>query len=129
MKIGEELIRKCNTCGTPMTEGYWIEGDEYYCTEECLHKEVSEEHFKELCDLDYAYWTDWKGQELRYKHDWATSVLTIYTLDGYIFSGEVELGLSFTFQYEGKDYTCEFNEDDTIDLIHGTTILDTIEKQ
>jgi hypothetical protein len=57
-----EHIRVCSECGKPMTEGYCIEdGAEYYCSEECLHKHLTEEEFDNLYDegRGNSYWTSW----------------------------------------------------------------------
>ena len=54
--------RCCSECGKPMYEGFCIEdGAEYYCSEECLHKHLSEEEYKELYDdgNGNSYWTSW----------------------------------------------------------------------
>ena len=54
--------RCCSECGKPMYEGFCIEdGAEYYCSEECLHKHLSEEEYNELYDdgNGNSYWTSW----------------------------------------------------------------------
>ena len=55
------MRRKCSHCGQPMSEGYAIDGgDEYYCSEKCLHTKYTPEQYKEM----YAdgegdsYWTE-----------------------------------------------------------------------
>lgn len=64
--MSNELIdtkRTCTECGKEMTKGYCIEnGIEYYCSEECLHKNISEEEFNELYDKGNgdSYWTEWE---------------------------------------------------------------------
>lgn len=57
-----EHIRVCSECGKPMYEGYCIEdGAEYYCSEECLHKHLTEEEYEKLYDegRGNSYWTSW----------------------------------------------------------------------
>ena len=57
-----EYVRACSECGKPMTEGFCIEdGAEYYCSEECLHKHLTEEEFDNLYDegRGNSYWTSW----------------------------------------------------------------------
>lgn len=57
-----EHIRCCSECGSPMYEGFCIEnGAEYYCSEECLHKHLSEEEYNDLYDdgKGESYWTSW----------------------------------------------------------------------
>ena len=55
-------VRTCNACGKEMDEGYCIEGGmEYYCSDACLHTEVTPEEWAELYDDGEgdSYWTDW----------------------------------------------------------------------
>lgn len=55
-------MRVCSCCGKPMTEGYYIEhliADEYFCSDECLHKEYSPEEYEALHEAEEAYWTTW----------------------------------------------------------------------
>ena len=57
-----EHIRVCSECGKPMTEGFCIEdGAEYYCSEECLHKNLTEEEYENLYDegRGNSYYTSW----------------------------------------------------------------------
>lgn len=57
-----EHIRVCSECGKPMYEGYCIEdGAEYYCSDECLHKNLSGKQFEKLYDegRGNSYWTSW----------------------------------------------------------------------
>ena len=57
-----EHIRVCSECGKPMYEGYCIEnGAEYYCSDECLHKNMTQEEFDTLYDDGNgdSYWTSW----------------------------------------------------------------------
>lgn len=54
-------IRICECCGKVMTEGYCIGGgEEYYCSDDCLHTKYTPEEYEELYDLDEAYWTEWE---------------------------------------------------------------------
>ena len=55
--------RRCSECGELMTEGYCIEnGMAYYCSEKCLHKNMTEEEYLELYDDGEGdtYWTEWE---------------------------------------------------------------------
>lgn len=57
-----EHIRVCSECGKPMYEGYCIEnGAEYYCSDECLHQNLSEKQYERLYDEGRgdSYWTSW----------------------------------------------------------------------
>lgn len=58
----EHDIRICDECGHLMASGYIVNGDEYYCSDECLHKHYSDEEYNELYDngnSDDTYWTNW----------------------------------------------------------------------
>ena len=62
-RLSEELdcFRVCNECGKPMIEGFVVDGCDTYCSEECLHKHMSEEDYDESYnngDGD-TYWTTW----------------------------------------------------------------------
>lgn len=63
----------CDNCGAGMKEGYVIEGaGEAYCSDSCLHKNVTPEDFLDFYigfkddDDDIGdiqiYWTEWEGQ-------------------------------------------------------------------
>jgi hypothetical protein len=57
-----ENIRVCSECSKPMTEGYCIEnGAEYYCSEESLHKNLTDEEYENLYDEGRgdSYYTSW----------------------------------------------------------------------
>lgn len=57
-----EHIRVCSECWKPMYEGYCIEdGAEYYCSDECLHKNLSDKQYEKLYDegRGNSYWTSW----------------------------------------------------------------------
>ena len=56
-------MRKCSHCGKQMTQGYLIhDGNEYYCSDECLHKHYTEEEYLNLYDDGNgdSYWTEWE---------------------------------------------------------------------
>lgn len=44
-----------------MQEGYCQDGGyRYYCDDECLHKDFTDEEWNEECDNnDQSYWTQW----------------------------------------------------------------------
>jgi len=57
---------KCTACGAGMNEGYVINGgEEYYCSDECLHKHITPAEFDELYDDGDgdSYWTEWEEEE------------------------------------------------------------------
>lgn len=58
----KKFARECSACGAGMNEGYCIEGGmEYYCSDACLHTEITPAEWDELHnDGDSeSYWTDW----------------------------------------------------------------------
>lgn len=59
----EEDKRYCSICGKEMTEGYYNEDEfQYYCSDECLHKDYTDEEYNELYDNGNGnfYWTQWE---------------------------------------------------------------------
>ena len=62
-RLSEQLdcFRICEECGKPMIDGYVINGCDTYCSDECLHKHVSEEEYKALYNdgKGDSYWTIW----------------------------------------------------------------------
>ena len=61
--LSEELdcFRICEECGQPMIEGFVVDGCQTYCSEECLHKYISEEDYREAYNDGNGdtYWTTW----------------------------------------------------------------------
>lgn len=56
----------CSICGQRMTEGYCYEsGEAYYCSDECLHHDFTDEEWEELYSDDGdSYWTTWEDDDL-----------------------------------------------------------------
>ena len=58
----KEFARNCTACSAGMNEGYHIGGNgiEYYCSDACLHTEITHEEYMELYDDGEgdSYWTD-----------------------------------------------------------------------
>lgn len=54
-------VRICTNCGELMEVGYVVNGgDEYYCSDECLHEEYTEkEWLEEVENNEDSYWTEW----------------------------------------------------------------------
>lgn len=51
--------RVCSICGKAMSGGYCIgDGEEYFCSDECLRKQYTEEAYREMYRDNMAYWTE-----------------------------------------------------------------------
>ena len=58
-------MRICSKCGKPMTSGYVIDdGEAYYCSEECLYEDYTEQEYEDLVEEDRAYWTEWEEDDV-----------------------------------------------------------------
>lgn len=54
------MKRICELCEEEVIAGYCINGgEEYYCTDTCLHKRYSHIEYKRLFDNGDTYWTIW----------------------------------------------------------------------
>lgn len=64
-----DCFRICDECGKPMIVGYVIDGCKTYCSDECLHKNLSDEEYQELYDEGNGdtYWTTWYEDSITYK--------------------------------------------------------------
>lgn len=59
----ENNKRYCSICKKEMTEGYYNEDEfQYYCSDECLHKDYTDEEYNKLYDEGRGnfYWTSWE---------------------------------------------------------------------
>lgn len=59
------MIRRCTECGRIMTEGYCVGGgDEYYCSDECLHEHYTPDEWEKMCEEEESecYYTTWEGE-------------------------------------------------------------------
>ena len=57
-----DCFRICDVCHKPMIEGYCIEsGVSYYCCDECLHQDMTEDEYEELYNdvRGETYYTSW----------------------------------------------------------------------
>lgn len=53
--------RYCSECGKSMKSGYCIgDGQEYYCSDDCLYKRYSQEVYNEMYESNCAYYTEWE---------------------------------------------------------------------
>ena len=65
-KMKQSESRKCSHCGKEMNVGYCIRGgEEYYCSDDCLHEHYSEQEYLDLYDNGNgdSYWTEWEARE------------------------------------------------------------------
>ncbi len=59
--LEKECGRECDECKKPMDQGFVIDdGDQYYCSEKCLHKHISPKKYLSLYDDGNgdSYWTE-----------------------------------------------------------------------
>ena len=53
--------RKCDGCNKGMNEGFCLgDGEEYYCSETCLHKHYDKDEYDDMHKNDFGYWTTWE---------------------------------------------------------------------
>lgn len=64
-----DCLRGCNECRKPMIVGYVVNGCDTYCSDECMHKRLSGQEYKELYDDGNGdtYWTVWYEDSITYK--------------------------------------------------------------
>ena len=57
----DRACRRCSECGKLMREGYCVDmGVAYYCSEDCLHSDFTDEEWEEECESnDQSYYTEW----------------------------------------------------------------------
>jgi len=61
------IMRTCTHCKKKMSEGYCIEGgQEYYCSDECLHEHYTQEEFDEMYNEGFgdSYYTEWDEEDV-----------------------------------------------------------------
>ena len=59
-------MRICSECGKPMRSGYVIaDGFQYYCSDDCLHKNYTEAEYLDLYDNGNgdSYYTQWECED------------------------------------------------------------------
>ena len=70
--LSEEIdcFRICDECGKPMIEGYVVDGRNTYCSEDCLHKHITEEEFISLFDNGDGdtYYTNWYENSISFNN-------------------------------------------------------------
>lgn len=63
-----DCMRVCDECGKPMIEGFLYAAGEHYCSEECLLKHTTWEHYLELYDEGDSFWTTWYEDSMTFKN-------------------------------------------------------------
>ena len=60
---GNELLKTdkfCEKCGKAMVDGFVFgDGTAYYCSEECLHQDYTDEEDQKMYEEDEAFYTEW----------------------------------------------------------------------
>lgn len=62
----KKFYRVCSECNKGMNEGYCIEdGESYYCSDECLHKNMTHKEYLDLYDNGEgeSYYTTWEEED------------------------------------------------------------------
>lgn len=64
-----DCFRVCDECEKPMIIGYVVDGCNTYCSDECLHKHLTDEDFKKLYDNGNGdtYSTTWYEDAVTYR--------------------------------------------------------------
>lgn len=52
-------VHICSECGKEISEGYCIADTAYYCSDKCLHANVSVEDYVEMYNNNNAYYSEW----------------------------------------------------------------------
>ena len=65
LEVRDVVHRKCHICGeVNFQQGFVVEdGLYYYCSEECLHHDFTDEEWEKAYDEDWGYWTQWEDEE------------------------------------------------------------------
>ena len=63
-----DCFRICDVCGEPMLDGFLVDGARHFCSEECLHKVMTDEEYMEYFkhDDNDTFWTTWWDNSQRY---------------------------------------------------------------
>lgn len=60
-EVETEEPRICSVCGKEMWQGYCVgDGDDYYCSDECLHTVYTPKEWEEMYETDQGYYTEWE---------------------------------------------------------------------
>lgn len=64
MTINDSYQRVCSECAAIMTDGYCIyDGEEHYCSDECLHANYTSAEYEMMYKNDEAYYTEWEEED------------------------------------------------------------------
>lgn len=66
-----DCFRVCDECGKPMIEGYVVDARDTYCSDECLHKHITDEQFEELSNSGDGdtYYTNWYEDSITFNNN------------------------------------------------------------
>ena len=61
-------MRTCKKCGKQhLKEGFcFFDGEFYYCSEECLYQDMTEQEYIDQYEAGNAYWTEWDDEVTDY---------------------------------------------------------------
>jgi hypothetical protein len=95
--------RQCDECGLGMNSGHVISGgDQYYCSETCLHKHYTEEQYLEMHGNgeDDTYYTEWEDED---EYQFQEIDGEIHPIEEVVFEKEWEHHVYFLFGSEAVD--------------------------
>ena len=65
LEVKDVIYRQCKICGEiNFEQGFVVEdGLYYYCSEECLHHDFTDDEWEKAYNEDWGYWTQWEDGE------------------------------------------------------------------
>lgn len=98
---------KCDKCGDLMDSGFCIyDGEEHYCSLECLHSVYTSEEYEEMYKNDEAYYTEYEEPAYGYM-DKIAEIFGLELGDKFILNNYTELVYRLTedgVEYKDKDH-------------------------
>lgn len=64
LKEMKKYARKCNHCDKVFNEGFVLnDGETYFCSEECLNKNMTTKEYEDMYNDGNGYYTIWEDEE------------------------------------------------------------------
>lgn len=63
-----KYARQCTQCKCGINEGYVVNGEQYYCSDKCVHEVYTPIEWEQMSvdDSNECYWTDWQEENQGY---------------------------------------------------------------